>query len=55
MSDRTEKIHLMVSSEELEAVETFRFNQRLPNRSAAVRELLRVGLAAAEKQKSQAD
>jgi hypothetical protein len=59
MPERSERLHIMVSSEELEAVDTFRFKERLPNRSAAVRELLLLGMAAtdvgAKKGKSQAD
>lgn len=35
----------MVSAEELEALENFRFENRMPSRAAAVRELLRRGLA----------
>ena len=36
----------MLAPEELEAVDNFRFKQRMPSRAAAVRELLRLGLAA---------
>jgi hypothetical protein len=36
----------MLTEEELEAVENWRFEKRMPSRSAAVRELLRRGLAA---------
>ena len=36
----------MLNAEELDAVETFRFEKRMPSRAAAVRELLRRGLAA---------
>jgi hypothetical protein len=36
----------MLSPEELKAVDNFRFNHRMPSRAAAVRELLRHGLAA---------
>ena len=35
----------MLSPEELRAVDTFRFKHRMPSRAAAVRELLRYGLA----------
>jgi hypothetical protein len=37
---------LMLSPEELVAVDDFRFKKRMPSRAAAVRELLRRGLAA---------
>jgi hypothetical protein len=36
----------MLSPEELAAVDDFRFKHRMPTRAAAVRELLRLGLAA---------
>ncbi len=42
---RGERLQIMLSSEELEAVDNFRFEHRMPSRAAAVRELLRVGLA----------
>ena len=35
----------MVSPEELAALDDFRFKQRMPSRSAAARELFRLGLA----------
>jgi hypothetical protein len=43
---REERLQIMLSPEELEAVETFRFEHRMPSRAAAVRELLRHGIAA---------
>lgn len=48
MSDleRAERLQVMVSGDELEALENFRFQNRMPSRAAAVRELLRRGLAA---------
>lgn len=36
----------MLSPEELETVDDFRFKHRMPTRAAAVRELLKLGLAA---------
>jgi hypothetical protein len=36
----------MLSEEELTALENWRFEQRMPSRAAAIRELLRRGLAA---------
>ena len=35
----------MLAAEELTAVDDFRFKHRMPTRAAAVRELLRLGLA----------
>lgn len=43
-SYRTERLQLMLDEEELEAIEEFRFSERLPTRAAAIRELLRRGL-----------
>ena len=42
---RGERLQIMLSPEELEAVDNFRFKQRMPSRAAAVRDLLRLGLA----------
>ncbi len=36
----------MLSAEELQIIDEFRFKQRMPSRAAAVRELLKRGLAA---------
>ena len=44
--ERPERLQVMLNAEELEAVETFRFDKRMPSRAAAVRELLRRGLSA---------
>jgi hypothetical protein len=43
---RGERLQIMLSPEELVAVDNFRFQHRMPTRAAAVRELLRLGLAA---------
>jgi hypothetical protein len=43
---RPERLQIMLSPEELEAIETWRYDKRMPSRAAAVRELLRRGLAA---------
>jgi hypothetical protein len=43
---RGERLQIMLDRDELRAVEDFRFAQRMPSRAAAVRELLRRGLAA---------
>jgi hypothetical protein len=48
MSDqnRGERLQIMLTQEELSALDDWRFTQRMPSRAAAVRELLRRGLAA---------
>ena len=43
---RGERLQIMLSPEELTTVDDFRFKHRMPTRAAAVRELLRMGLAA---------
>jgi hypothetical protein len=43
--ERPERLQIMLSAEELTALENFRFDKRMPSRAAAVRELLRRGLA----------
>ncbi|WP_092227526.1 hypothetical protein [Bradyrhizobium sp. Gha] len=43
---RAERLQVMLSPEELSAIDDFRFRHRMPTRAAAVRELLRSGLAA---------
>jgi hypothetical protein len=43
---REERLQIMLSDEELKAVDNFRFAHRMPSRAAAVRELLRHGIAA---------
>ncbi len=45
-NERGERLQIMLSVDELQAVETWRFDKRMPSRAAAVRELLRRGLAA---------
>lgn len=44
---REERLQIMLSPEELKAVDNFRFEHRMPSRAAAVRELLRHGIVAA--------
>lgn len=46
-SRRTEKLQLMLSDEELRAIDDWRFDKRIPTRAAAIRELLRRGLTSA--------
>ena len=43
---RGERLQIMLSAEELQVVDEFRFKQRMPSRAAAVRELMKRGLAA---------
>ena len=43
---RPERLQLMLTEEELAAVDDWRFTRRMPSRAAAVRELLKRGLAA---------
>lgn len=43
---RGERLQIMLSPEELRLVDDFRFQFRMPTRAAAVRELLKLGLAA---------
>jgi hypothetical protein len=42
---RGERLQLMLDDDELKALDDFRFAARMPSRAAAVRELLRRGLA----------
>jgi hypothetical protein len=42
---RGERLQIMLSPEELLAIDNFRFKHRMPSRAAAVRDLLRLGLA----------
>ena len=42
---RPERLQIMLSAEELSALDDWRFLRRMPSRAAAVRELLRLGLA----------
>lgn len=43
---RAERLQIMLNDEELAALDDFRFKRRMPSRAAAVRELLKRGLAA---------
>jgi len=47
--ERIERLQVAIPLDELKAIEDFRFRHRMPNRTAAVRELIRRGLAASEK------
>lgn len=43
---RGERLQIMLTKEELEALDSWRFAKRMPSRAAAIRELLKRGLAA---------
>jgi hypothetical protein len=47
MGDRicTERLQIMLTPSEMRRVDDWRFDRRMPSRAAAVRELLRLGLA----------
>jgi hypothetical protein len=48
MSDlsRGERLQIMLTKEEVEALDNWRFEKRMPSRASAVRELLKRGLTA---------
>jgi hypothetical protein len=46
-NSRGERLQIMLTEEELRALDDWRFERRMPSRAAAVRELLRRGLSAA--------
>lgn len=43
---RGERLQIMLTREELEALDSWRFSRHMPSRAAAIRELLKRGLAA---------
>src|SRR5687767_1456511 len=43
---RGERLQVMLTERELKALDDFRFKRRMPSRAAAIREILRRGLAA---------
>ena len=43
---RGERLQIMLSASELTILDDFRFKKRMPSRAAAIRELLKRGLAA---------
>ncbi|HEX4710668.1 hypothetical protein [Phenylobacterium sp.] len=43
---RPERLQIMLTADELAALDDWRFQRRMPSRAAAVRELLKRGLAA---------
>lgn len=44
--NREERLQIMLTAEELKLIDDWRFERRMPTRAAAIRELLRRGLAA---------
>ncbi len=44
--NRGERLQIMLTDDELKAVDDWRFKSRMPSRASAVRELLKRGLAA---------
>jgi hypothetical protein len=47
---RPERLQVMLSAGEIAAIEDFRYQARMPSRAAAVRELLRRGLASVKEE-----
>jgi len=43
---RGERLQIMLTNAELRIIDTWRFGKRMPSRAAAIRELLKRGLAA---------
>jgi hypothetical protein len=43
---REQRLQIMLTDDELKAIDDWRFERRMPTRASAVRELLRRGLAA---------
>jgi hypothetical protein len=50
--ERDERLQIMLTDEELRALDDWRFAMRMPSRAAAIRELLRRGLADADLKKA---
>ncbi|TMJ53231.1 MAG: hypothetical protein E6G85_09295 [Alphaproteobacteria bacterium] len=44
--NRGERLQIMLTQAELRVVDTWRFTKRMPSRAAAIRELLKRGMAA---------
>jgi hypothetical protein len=44
--NRDERLQIMLTHDELRIVDTWRFAKRMPSRAAAIRELLKRGMAA---------
>jgi hypothetical protein len=50
--ERPKRLQFLVPPEEIAAIDDFRYRTRMPSKAAAVRELLRRGLAAAKKERT---
>jgi hypothetical protein len=46
---RETRLQIMLDEDELAAIDDWRFNQRMPSRAAAIRELLKIGMQAIAK------
>jgi hypothetical protein len=46
MVGRGERLQIMLTEDELAAIDDWRFDRRMPSRASAIRELLKRGLAA---------
>jgi len=46
MTTRLVRLHIYLSAKEVAAIDDYRFAKRMPNRAAAIRELLKRGIAA---------
>ena len=44
--NRVERLQIMLTEDELEVIDNWRFERRMPSRASAIRELLQRGLAA---------
>jgi Arc/MetJ-type ribon-helix-helix transcriptional regulator len=42
--ERNERLQIMLTQDELKAIDDWRFKRRMPSRASAIRELLRLGL-----------
>jgi hypothetical protein len=49
---QTERVQLLLSADELSAIEDFRFHARMPSLAAAARELIRRGVASVKNDQS---
>jgi hypothetical protein len=47
---RETRLQIMLSDEELAAIDNWRFQQRMPSRAAAIRQLLNIGLRVKSKE-----
>jgi metal-responsive CopG/Arc/MetJ family transcriptional regulator len=46
--NRGERLQIMLTEDEVKTLDDWRFAKRMPSRASAIRELLRIGLAAEE-------